>query len=218
MSAKPLSTRGLQEALNAFTARYVDGVTPLIVDGKDGPATRKRVRQSKFWLGYAGKPDARDSSIFRSRLWHPNNTKFSDAARIARGEQRRSDHRAAWRKELAHAKASGITTYDGVPCALVAVPILDWCRAHGWHGKLVSGFRTPEFSDKLCHDMCGAPSCPGRCAGRASNHSGKTTNQFAVDVSDYANFERIVARCPLEPKIRNLLDARDPVHFSPSGN
>lgn len=212
-----LSTRQLQEALNAFTNRYVDGVAPLRVDGADGPATRKRVRQAKYWLGYDGKPNSADSTAFRERLWHPKEPKYSTRERIARGEKRRTDHRAAWRVELRRARASGVATFDGVPVALVGVPHLEWAREHGWQGVLVSGWRSPEHSDDLCHQMCGAPSCPGKCAGRASNHSGKTMDRFALDVSDYQRFGRLMATCPHSPRLSNALGQRDPVHFSPSG-
>lgn len=213
------TTRALQRALNYFTIRYVDGVPALHVDGVSGPATRKRIRQCKYWLGYQGKTTADDNHELRERLWHPKDPRYSTKERIARGNRRRSAHRREWRQELRLADGhDGVVLYDGVPCAAIAVPILNWCREHGWNGVLVSGWRSPHYSRGLCIKMCGAPSCPGMCAGESSNHVGVSSSRFALDVTEYSDFENIVVKCQLKPRIKNLLDARDPVHFSPSGN
>ena len=118
----------------------------------------------------------------------------------------------------AAAKTTGVGRYDGVPVANWMVPYLQWARDNGWKGRLVSGWRDPNYSESLCRRMCGAPRCPGRCAGTSSNHVGSVEPHGAVDVSDYVTFERLMARCPLQPRLRNTLDARDPVHFSVPGN
>jgi hypothetical protein len=213
------STRDIQEALNTFTGRYVDGVPALRVDGELGPATRKRIRDVKYWLGYEGKRNSVVSRAFRERLWHPKDPGFSTRERVAEGARRRSAHNREWGEELRRADGhDGVVLYDGVPCAAVLVPVLNWCRTHGWHGVLVSGWRSPVFSESLCLRMCGAARCPGRCAGRGSNHSGRSKERCAADVSEYAQFGRVVARCPREPKLHNALGARDPVHYSPSGS
>ena len=86
----------------------------------------------------------------------------------------------------------------------------------GWSGTVTSGYRTPEYSESLCFDMCGAPSCPGTCAGRSSNHSGKVYPRGAIDVSDEATFGAIMRR--LGNPIKNSLGPADPVHFSVSGS
>lgn len=146
---------------------------------------------------------------------------------------------AKWQKDLDHARymvskrnrqivsknrenlkkaaaTSGVTKFDGVPVAAVAVPYLQWARDHGWTGKLVSGWRDPKYSESLCYRICGRPHCPGICAGTTSNHVGTTATRFAVDVSDYGTFKAVIARCPIKPHIFNNLP-RDPVHFSPNG-
>lgn len=103
---------------------------------------------------------------------------------------------------------------------------IDWLaryRKHGWDGELSSGGRSPEYSESLCRAMCGAPSCPGSCAGRASNHAGsdgpgKKGNDSwgAIDVfPDYVRFERIGFE--IDSPLWNDLDERDPVHFSVTG-
>lgn len=116
------------------------------------------------------------------------------------------------------AAVTGVTRYDGVVVAAWMVPYLTWARQNGWRGRLVSGWRDPNYSRSLCMRMCGAPSCPGRCAGLSSNHVGSTKPHGAVDVSDYVTFGKLMQRCPHQPRLINRLGARDPVHFSVSGN
>lgn len=89
-------------------------------------------------------------------------------------------------------------------------------RNKGWDGELSSGWRSPEYSESLCRAMCGAPSCPGRCAGRSSNHSQTgPPNWGAIDVKSYSTFGRIQRE--IGSPLKNELDYRDPVHFSYTG-
>jgi Putative peptidoglycan binding domain len=113
--------------------------------------------------------------------------------------------------------AGTVGTFDGKPVASWLIPYLSWARANGWKGRLNSGWRDPEYSEKLCWDICGAPTCPGRCAGRNSNHSGSVKPKGAIDVSYPQQFGQLMARCPLTPRIFNDLPD-DPVHFSATGH
>lgn len=212
----------LQRSLNKFTHHYLAGVAALRVDGVKGHATNRRIMTVKYYLGY-GKRDGKVTQEFIRRLRHPRGKKryFPKANRyqmyrtgVSRRKRQRKDHRRITIKSV---YTRGVTRYDGVPVAKVAVPILEWCRHNGWHGRLVSGWRDPRYSEHLCYAMCGAPRCSGMCAGTASNHVGNTPARFAIDVSDYYTFARVVARCPVQPRIYNRLP-RDRVHFSPSGN
>ena len=110
-----------------------------------------------------------------------------------------------------------VATFDGKPVASWLIAYLSWARQHGWQGTLTSGWRDPEYSEKLCMQICGAPTCPGRCAGRFSNHSGSVKPQGAIDVSDYTRFGKLMAQCPLSPRIFNDLP-KDRVHFSATGH
>ena len=215
-----MTTRELQRKLNHFTGTRLRYVTPLRVDGKKGPATCKRIQLVKYYLGYTrkwrtGEYACKVDSTFVNRLTHPTRKSVFAGDSYNRARKRRAFQRAHAKKPTR--KVTGIGSYDGVPCANVAIPILDWCRSHGWRGRLVSGWRSRAYSQHLCYAMCGRPSCPGRCAGVNTNHVGAAVSQFAVDVSDYGTFGRVVARCPIRPKIFNALGSRDPVHFSPSG-
>lgn len=85
----------------------------------------------------------------------------------------------------------------------------------GWDGELSSGYRSPAYSESLCRAMCGAPSCPGRCAGRSSNHSQTgPPNWGAVDVKEYGLFGSIQKQ--IGSPLHNDLPA-DPVHYSYTG-
>jgi hypothetical protein len=209
----------LQRGLNAFTKKYARGMAPIRVDGSLGKSTRARVRTVKYLLGYRGKINSTANVEFRERMWHPKSTKYSTPARIALGAKRRSAQRANYAKTRARAAvSSGLTKRNGVVVAAWMAPYIDWAKQDGWPGWVVSGYRDPAYSDSLCRRMCGAPSCPGRCAGRNSNHSGKKRPQGALDVAHYADFGQRMRRCPLQPRIFNALGVRDPVHFSASGN
>jgi len=109
---------------------------------------------------------------------------------------------------------AGVGSFDGKQVAKWIIPWLEKSRAEGWSGSVTSGYRTPEYSESLCFGMCGAPSCPGTCAGRSSNHSGDHYPAGAVDVSDYSNFGSIQPR--IGSPLKNNLPA-DRVHFSVSG-
>lgn len=211
--------RRLQRGLNFFVKKYLDGLTPLRVDGVMGRSTRGRIRTVKFYLGYTGPINGKVNAEFLGRLYHPKSLRYSSARRIGRAARRRIEQRRKWRaNHRAAVRRTGVGTFDGVPVANCAIPYLQWARANGWRGTLVSGWRDPNYSRSLCMRMCGAPSCAGRCAGTASNHVGKVIRRFALDVSAYVQFGQLMARCPIRPRIFNRLGARDPVHFSPSGN
>lgn len=221
-----VDARGLQRSLNGFSGKYLAGVAPLIVDGQIGHSVESRVKWVKYYLGYdgeAGQQNAIVNTEFLQRLSHVKDPRYSTPARIARGARRRIDQRAKWARN--HRKArqtAGVVQFDGVPVAAWLVPHLKWARDTGlagqrWHGQLVSGWRDPAYSESLCKRMCGAPSCPGRCAGRSSHHSGSVSPAGAVDVSDYIRFGRIIRRSPHTPAIFNSLPI-DPVHFSATGN
>jgi hypothetical protein len=215
--------RRLQNTLNHFVDRYPNlGSSKLRVDGERGQLTRKRFEEVQYDLGYLHENILlTPNDDFYHRVGRPNHVEPRWGATkeaVKRGQKRRSQRRHAARlnKFQAYLKP-GVGSFDGVSVARTAIPVLSWCRANGWHGRLVSGYRTPAYSESLCYHMCGRPSCPGRCAGRATNHAYATPDRFAMDVSDYINFGHVVARCPIRPHVHNSLP-NDRVHFSPAGN
>jgi hypothetical protein len=210
----------VQNSCNHFTHKYLRGVAPLHVDGKLGHATQRRIKWIKWYLGYGKHVNDNTAAItskFVRSLRHPKSPRYTSPRAIAAGASRRVRQRREWARHQKKAHAThGVSHFDGVPVASWLVWYLEYARAHGWHGRLVSGWRDPAYSESLCRRMCGAPSCPGRCAGRSSNHSGSVSPHGAIDVSDYENFGRII-RGHGNPHIFNALGAQDPVHFSASG-
>jgi hypothetical protein len=112
-------------------------------------------------------------------------------------------------------RAKGVTTFDGVPVATWMVRWLRKSRENGWGGELTSGYRTPQHSEDVCRGICGQPTCPGRCAGRSSNHSGKDFPAGAVDVTDEFTFAAIQRR--IGSPLKNAIPT-DRIHFSESGH
>ena len=209
--------RDLQTALNEFSGKHLVGMGALLVDGVMGPATKKRIRLAKHYLGYTGtarKTIAFDDD-FLKRLRHPRSARHSNPRMLSRALRRRRKQRKA--AKLSRAPRAGVDTFDGEPVAAWMKPYLVWARENGWSGTLNSGWRDPAHSERLCHDICGAPTCPGRCAGRTSNHVGNVKPAGSIDVSNPAQFGELMKRCPYEPKLINRLGARDPWHFSVSG-
>jgi hypothetical protein len=131
------------------------------------------------------------------------------------------EHRKEYKEEQRDKKdsdyekgSSKIVIMDGKPIVEDLAYWLSKARQNGWHGVLVSGYRTPEYSESLCRAMCGQPTCPGRCAGRNSNHARTEYGGPAADVSDYYTCETVLDRIGA-PYWNNL--PIDPVHMSRSG-
>lgn len=116
------------------------------------------------------------------------------------------------------------TMLDGHEVPLWIAEILIEARNAGvWHGVVISGFRTPAYSEELCLDMCGAPSCPGRCAGRATNHSCPPTGtgvfpEGAVDVTDYSGLREFCRTHNKPLRGGGEVLPADLPHFSHNGN
>jgi hypothetical protein len=211
----------LQKALNGFVYGWPKlGLSKVIVDGQMGPATEKLFHDVRYLIGYQHLIMNPDEDFYK-RIVHPQKFEPSwgqDERVIKDGYERRRLRRNAVLKNKIRAYLKpGVGKFDGVPIARCLIPPLTWCRKNGWNGHVNSGWRSPAYSEHLCFEMCGAPSCPGRCAGKDSNHSGDSPEKCAVDVSDYDKFREVIARCPIPPHIHNDLPS-DLVHFSPSGH
>lgn len=217
-----MTVEQLQRRLNEFFKNARLGYPPLRVDGRLGFATEVRIRQAKIYLGYLEPVNDTINDLFEWRLENPTRTSSSrevSRADVQRGVERRRRRRRAKRaNDLRAMFKPGVGRFDGVPVAKPLIPYLAWARAHGWNGWLVSGWRSPAYSESLCMGMCGRPSCPGRCAGRSSRHSQITLTGAAADVAHYEEFGDKMDVCPYRPRLRNALGPRDPVHFSVAGN
>lgn len=196
----------------------------IIVDGVPGPLTLKmaRLAGSMQGLSKAQLKKIGDGTITR----HAELILLHDKERspeMKRRARKRDTHFDKLRHELLHPPVhEGVVTFDGHSCPGWIAEWMQRARDDGrWHGVLVSGYRTPAYSESLCYAICGAPSCSGTCAGRSSNHACPPTAtcvkyEGAVDVSDYAAFG--VAMAHYGSPLHNSLGSRDPVHFSYAGN
>ena len=203
--------KNLQSAMNRFTGKFLEDFPPIIVDGIRGPATNRRISECKLYLGYEDDASRshRVTLLFLKQLNRPS---ILPAAMAKLAQERRDKQR-----ERALRPVAGVATFDGQPVAKWLVPYLDFARQNGWKGTVTSGFRDPAHSEEVCMHKCGHPTCPGICAGRTSNHSGKTKPQGAVDVSDFARFGQLMQSCTLQPRIFNDLP-KDRIHFSATGH
>lgn len=186
-------------------------------DGVAGAHTFKAARFAGSWQGLSPEQLRRIGND-RSITPHIYAILTHDKPRTAEMKRRAQGRRKhfAQLRDTHDAQADGLGTFDGKQVAAWIVPWLEKSRDAGWKGTVTSGFRDPAYSESLCLAMCGAPSCPGRCAGRSSNHSGKEYPAGAVDVTDYTNFGAIQPR--IGSPLHNSLGSADPVHFSVAGN
>jgi hypothetical protein len=183
-------------------------------------AKRKRVyRNTRDRLG-DNHPDTR-LALRRFRESRALSVQIDETQAVLR---QRAENKLEWLKDHPLPPGDfdhdGIIVVDGVPLARgVAKEVLRIRDAGRWKGRCVSGFRTPAHSISLCMGMCGAPSCPGKCAGAASRHAHKPPQQDersgAVDLTDFITFAQECAR--LDSWLENHLP-NDLVHFSDIGN
>lgn len=208
--------KSFQATINRFVARWLEDVPPLIIDGDKGQLTNRYIKMVKYYLGY-GKTNVAITRVLVRRMRHPRNPRFTPPGMIARGVARRTKQHRQAKKERDKIKKKGIANFDGKSVPLWCVPWLEKARNRGWRGVVVSGIRTPQHSVALCQAMCGAPACPGKCAGVNSNHNATAPvvdGEGALDVSDYVKFGQEMRE--LGAPLRNALP-RDLVHFSRSG-
>lgn len=114
-------------------------------------------------------------------------------------------------------KGDGIVQFDGKPCAAWIARDLQRIRDLGWDGFLLSGYRTPEYSEGLCLAMCNAPVCPGRCAGRGSGHSQYIQPAGCADLDPGHLAQALALLRQIGSVLHNAIGPSDPNHVSASG-
>lgn len=117
-----------------------------------------------------------------------------------------------------------LAAFDGHEVPVWIAKILWDARVSGvWKGVVISGYRSPQYSEELCLNMCGAPSCPGRCAGRSTNHACPPTGtgqpfEGAVDVTDYVGLRTYCRQVNAPLRGGGEVLPADLPHFSHNGN
>lgn len=180
-------------------------------------------------LRQAARATKRRRKALRQRRWKDARTSLRTARNNRKEAQDKRKRISTLRKARKRANAlariarhnrnvlgkKGLVWVNGKQTPAWIAEELKKARSYGWRGVVVSGYRTPAYSEQLCYRICGRPRCPGLCAGRSSNHSqGFNYPQGAVDVTSYIHLQQICRQHNL--RIHNALP-RDLVHFSHSG-
>lgn len=239
MAAKPITeesagprVKKLQKHVKAGLKKrgFEKWAKGIVVDGKPGPMT---FEMSARLASMRGLPKAQ---VHKARLGRitpqVEHVLNGEVERTAAMKKREHERRGRWKKVRWHVlhppeDQDGIAEWKGmlVPAWTIGKAKgpdgrrVNWLKKiedAGWDGVVVSGARTAEHSEELCWAMCDAPSCPGRCAGRSSNHVIESkTDWGALDVSEYTVFGQKARE--VGAPLRNDLPI-DPVHYSPDGH
>jgi len=186
-------------------------------------AERFRHGRTAYWKAIYKRRLKRFGPQHEETLWalHKFRTSRQLGWRIDKTQavlHRRAENKLEWlrkHKPPLDPDKDGLITIDGRQVAAqVGSEVLRIRAAGRWKGFIVSGYRTPAYSQQLCYGICGRPSCPGLCAGTSSNHTRKGGRNGAVDLTDYFTFASECRR--LGSWLENHLP-RDLVHFSDSG-
>ncbi len=117
-----------------FADRYLELVGPLMVDGVKGPASKKRIRRIKYYLGYTGS-EQRSSSTgpeFLRRLRTP--ARRAPPTRPCRGAAPRAGASTARPRRRPPPPLPAWPASTAAEVAGWLKPYLDWARANGWKG------------------------------------------------------------------------------------
>ena len=222
--------KGLQKHVNSTLNKAELDWLQAEVDGAAGPLTFKASRLAASWQGLSteqlkkiGEGEITDHifDVLTAREERSEEMKKRSEDRRPNFVKMREEHKKP------PADADGVSDWKGFKVAAWMVGArpgpdgkeVNWLQKaveKGWNGQLNSGWRSPEYSESLCQSMCGAPSCPGKCAGKTSNHSQVgPPNWGAIDVQDYGRFGSIQRE--IGSPLKNELGAHDPVHYSFTG-
>lgn len=190
-------------------------------------AERFRVGRTHFWLAEYKRRRKRFGEDDDRTAWALHKFRVSRALgwKIDHDQavlHRRADRKLRWLRKHPQPldpDENDLILVDGVPCSEdIGREILRIRRFGRWKGRLLSGWRSIAHSIELCFGICGASSCPGRCAGAGTRHvekSGDGSNRGAGDLTDYITFREECARHG--SFLENHLPLDLP-HFSDAGN
>jgi hypothetical protein len=90
---------------------------------------------------------------------------------------------------------------------------LKWARAHGWKGRVSSGYRTDAEQTAIYKRGVRPAAKPKSLGGGGSNHEMDAFPGGAVDVEQAAQLAAILAKKP-GGSLLKWAGGKDPVHFS----
>lgn len=134
---------------------------------------------------------------------------FSSASEIdlRRGNALQKEKKIQTRDSSPNGKyPKGVGSFEGVRVAEWIVQWLEYGRAHGWSGRVTSGYRTYADQKRIYDSGVRPAAKPG-----TSNHEQADFPGGAVDVTEAEQLSKILkaAHAPLE-----WAGSKDPVHFS----
>lgn len=225
----------LQKGIDAILGRRAFKHRKVPIDGVAGDATFKAANLALWLIGASreqlrvvnsGRITQRSFELLTGQVKHTKAMKKRDLERRAEAKKLRHEHKLAIEVD-----ADGTALYvtpSGQQWRVAAWMVgkavgpdgrrVNWLKKSqkkGWSGELYSAYRTPEYSEGVCIQICGQSSCPGRCAGRTSLHSQtRAPNWGAIDAQDYENFGRIQRE--IGSPLKNNLPSDRP-HYSNTG-
>lgn len=201
------------------------------IDGDAGHATFKSAHLALWLIGASDEQlqKVRKGRVITNRSYELLIGEVERSVAMKRRDKQRRDDAAKLRRqhhESNREDQDGLAMWRGFTVAAWMVgeatgpngTRTNWLQKsvdRGWSGGLYSGFRDPAYSESLCFQICGAPSCSGTCAGRSSNHSQKgPPNWGAIDVHEGERFGQIQRQMgsPLKNNLPN-----DRPHYSYTG-
>lgn len=234
MGAKGKRIPELQKGIDRILGRREFDWRKVPIDGVAGQATFKSAHLALYLIGGSDEQlrKVRKGDVITEHAYRLLTEKVERSAAMKKRDQQRRDEARKLReahRESNREDQDGLAPWRGFTVAAWMVgeatgpdgSRTNWLQKSvdkGWSGGLYSGFRDPIYSEGLCFNICGQPSCPGLCAGRSSNHSGKDGSPpgwGAIDAQDYERFGRIQREIgsPLKNSLPN-----DRPHYSVTGN
>jgi hypothetical protein len=220
--------RTLQKAVNETLDNAEVDWLKIPVDGKLGPLTRKHARAAGSWQGLSREHliEIGEGHIHPGKfVWDVLTHHEPMSREMKHRHQQRLHHFKELRYHHKHPpQIEGLVEYDGHQLPGWIAEINKEARASGeWKGGVISGVRSPEYSEHLCIIMCGMPTCPGRCGGRFTNHacppSGKGVKyEGAEDVTDPAGLQSFCRKHNKPLHGNGEVLPADLNHFSHEGN
>lgn len=107
----------------------------------------------------------------------------------------------------------GTVMIDGHPVANWIAQEIHWARAHGWKGRINSGYRSDAEQTAIYKSGVRPAAVPKSMGGSGSNHEGTVFPYGAIDVSDAPQLAAILRNKPGGSRLV-YAGAKDPVHFS----
>jgi hypothetical protein len=225
----------LQIGVNGIIGRRRFPWRKIEVDEVFGDDTQKAARFAGWLLGfdYQGKlADIKDGKITPSAFAilvgerAPTNEMKE---RIKNRKPKAREMRVLHKRRKVH-PMPGVTIFEQpdaspedqkMPVASWMVPFLKKSQKEGWDGHVISGFRSPEESTKVCMSICGRPTCSATatsrpCAGATSRHSGRFHPDGAIDINPESQLEFAAIQRRIGSPLRNNVPG-DENHFS-TGN